>query len=169
MPNARTSARRRRVAAAIVLALALTAAVGALSFLLSRHAAEEGLRPDPNVQVGSAGNAADYDGAVDEGLLLFSINAEPVFASGTEPGNLLIENLKENRTRFTVALYRDDDGEKVYESGYLDPGQYIESAPLDAALPPGDYPCTARFSTYRLSDETPVGQADVGVTVRVAG
>lgn len=167
--NEHVQARRKRMGALVVLALLLIGLAAVLSYLASTYVKEEGLKPDPNVQVGSVANAMDYDGIVDEGLLLFSINATPVFASGTEPGNLLIENLKDNKTRFTVAIYRNDTGQKIYESGYLDPGQYIENAPLDVALPAGEYACTARFSTYRLSDETPIGQADVGVTVHVAG
>ena len=153
-----------------LLALAIVALVAVLLWLTSPDSARDGLQPDPNVQVGSiSGDFADLDKIVDEGMLTFSINSTPSFPSGTEPGNLMIENAEINNNRFTVAIYRNDTNEKIYESGYLDPGQYIENAPLSVDLEAGTYECTAQFSTYKLSDNTPIGQAAAEVKVYVQG
>lgn len=157
-------------ALAALLLLTIAALVAALWWLTGPNADRDGLQPDPNVQVGSiSGDFEDLDKIVDEGMLTFSINSTPSFPDGTSPGNLMIENAEINNNRFTVAIYRNDTNEKIYESGYLDPGQYIESAPLSADLDPGQYECTAQFSTYKLADNTPIGQAAAEVTVYVQG
>lgn len=155
---------------AVVLALLIAAGVAAFLWLTTPNPDRDGLVPDPNVKVGSlSGDFEDLDKIVDEGMLTFSINATPAFPSGTEPGNLMIENAEINNNRFTVAIYRNDTGEKIYESGYLDPGQYIEAAPLDVDLEAGVYECTAQFSTYKLADNTPIGQAAAEVKIYVQG
>ena len=157
-------------AIAVLLVLLIAAAIALFIWLTSPDPNRDGLQPDPNVQVGSlSGDFADLDKIVDEGMLTFSINATPAFADGASPGNLMIENAEINNNRFTVAIYRTDTGEKVYESGYLDPGQYIEEAPLDVDLDAGKYPCTAQFSTYKLSDNAPIGQAAAEITLYVQG
>lgn len=157
-------------ALAVLLVLLIAAAVALFIWLTSPDPNRDGLQPDPNVQVGSlSGDFADLDKIVDEGMLTFSINATPAFPDGASPGNLMIENAEINNNRFTVAIYRTDTGEKIYESGYLDPGQYIESAPLSVDLDAGKYPCTAQFSTYKLSDNTPIGQAAAEITLYVQG
>lgn len=64
-------------------------------------------------------------------MLTFSHNATPVMEDGKAEANLLIENPPDNGNRFTVTISREDTGEVIYQSGYLDPEQYIESVPLD--------------------------------------
>ena len=59
----------------------------------------------------------------------------------------MIENPPENGNRFTVAIYRRDTEEKIYQSGYLDPGQVMETAPLDAELAEGEYTVTGKTKT----------------------
>ena len=162
--------RRLWAIVAALLLLLIAAAIALFVWLTTPNPDRDGLQPDPNVRVGSlSGDFADLDKIVDEGMLTFSIYATPSFPDGASPGNLMIENAEINNNRFTVAIYRADTGEKVYESGYLDPGQYIEEAPLDVDLEPGKYPCTAQFSTYKLSDGTPIGQAAAEITVYVQG
>lgn len=155
---------------AALLALLTVALAAALLWFTTPNPDRDGLMPDPNVKVGSiSGDFADLDKIVDEGMLTFSINATPSFPDGTSPGNLMIENAEINNNRFTVSIYRNDTGEMIYESGYLDPGQYIEEAPLSVDLDEGVYECIARFSTYRLADNTPIGQAAAEVKIYVQG
>lgn len=156
--------RKRWILVIVLAVLAVLVAAGA--WYCSRPA--DPLAADPNVRVGSiTGNTEDLDKIVDEGMLTFSINSTPVFDNGTANGNLMIENSEINNNRFTVAITRDDTGETVYQSGALDPGQYVDDVPLDVALPAGEYACTATFSTYKLSDNSPIGQAAAGVTITV--
>lgn len=161
---------RKWVILAILLLLLIAAGVAAFIWITTPNADRDGMLPDANARVGSlSGDFEDLDKIVDEGMLTFSINVTPSFADGTSPGNLMIENAEINNNRFTCAIYRKDNGEKIYQSGYLDPGQYIENAPLDADLEKGTYPCTAYFETYKLSDNAPIGQAAAEITIYVQG
>ena len=164
--SAPTPNKRRTLLLAVLVVLLLAAVAASLWFC--NRPADEGLAPDPNVRVGSVtGSTADLDKIVDEGMLTFSINSTPVFDDGRSPGNLMIENPDINNNRFTVEITRDDTGETVYKSGALDPGQYIDGVPLDVNLTAGEYVCTATFSTFRLADDSPIGQAAAGIKITV--
>lgn len=169
-PEPPKKSQKKWVALAVLLLLLIAAGVAAFLWLTTPNADRDGMLPDANARVGSlSGDFEDLDKIVDEGMLTFSINVTPSFSDGTSSGNLMIENAEINNNRFTCAIYRKDNGEKIYQSGTLDPGQYIENAPLDADLEPGEYPCTAYFETYKLSDNTPIGQAAAEITVYVQG
>ena len=129
------------------------------------------MEPDGNVQIGTlsdpAGRQAELDDTVREGLLTFAINATPSMKDGKSAANLMIENPPENTNRFTVTIRRDDTGEEIYKSGYLDPEQYIEEVPLDQELPAGEYTCTAWFDAYRISDNAYIGRGAARITLYV--
>ncbi len=129
------------------------------------------LEPEGNVKRGTlndpAGRQAELDAIVEEGMLTFSINATPVMKHGQAAANFLIENPPNNGNRFTVTISREDTGETIYQSGYLDPEQYIEEANLDAELPPGEYSCLAYFDAYRISDNAYIGRAAARITLYV--
>ncbi len=130
-----------------------------------------GLKAEGNVKTGTlsdpAGRQAELDEIVREGLITFSINATPSLKTGDGEANLLIENPPDNGTRFTVTINRDDTGEEIYKSGYLDPEQYIDNTPLDVTLGKGEYPCTAYFDSYRISDSSYLGRAAAKITIYV--
>ena len=157
---------------AILLLLLLIGVIGAFSwwYRAAQPADGPGL-PDANARVGTladpAGRQAELDRMAEEGMLTFGINATPSFESGGAKGNLMIENPPENGNRFTVAIYRQDTEEKIYQSGYLDPGQVIETAPLDAELAAGEYPCVAYFDAYSLGDDSYLGRAGAEITVYI--
>ena len=73
--------------------------------------------------------------------------------------NWMIENPSNQGKLIRVEVWRDDTEEKIYETGAIPPGSYVESAPLDVSLPPGNYICTARFYAYKEEDESFIGQA----------
>ena len=162
----------------LLIILLLLAVIGALVWFFVLHPpAPAGLQADPNVQVGSnsmtqAEREAELNKLVDEGMLTFYINSTPMYSlSRPEQGcNWLIENPKENNNRFTVTITRDDTGDVVYQSGYLDPEQYIDVAPLKegVTLPKGEYSCTAIFSTYSLEEgHEPLGQGGALITLYI--
>ncbi|MBS4982613.1 MAG: hypothetical protein KH024_00370 [Hungatella hathewayi] len=154
----------------IVAILLLALLLGAVMLLLVRDRGpdrKEGLAYEANVVAGDIPGKSkeerqrELDSIVEEGMLAMSINATP---SGKGTGkdrsvNWLIENPGNQGKLIRVEVYRDDTGEKIYETGAIKPGSYVESAPPDVNLPVGEYDCTARFYTYRLETEEYIGQA----------
>ncbi len=163
------------IAVIILAAICCTAVLGgAIYFISSRRPVQEPypqLQPEARVQSGTlndpAGRQAELDAIVQEGMLTFSINATPSMKDGTSNANLLIENPPANGNRFTVTIHREDTGEEIYKSGYLDPEQYLEETPLDVELPKGEYGCVASFDAYRISDNAYIGRASARIVLYV--
>ncbi len=184
MTEEKTSRRGRRnhgnhantvvILLAIIICLAVTGGAGYLLYVQGNQVSKlqyPQLEPEGNVRSGTLSNPedrqAELDAIVREGMLSFSINATPVMKSGKDKANLLIENPASNGNRFTVCIEREDTGEKIYQSGYLDPEQYIEDAPLDVELPAGEYACVASFDAYRISDNAYIGRGQARITLYV--
>lgn len=175
MKRRRNHANLAVVAAAVLFCVAVVGGAGYFVYTHTRSSQAEAnlpqLEPEARVQSGTlhdpAGRQAELDALVKEGMLTFSINATPTMRDSQSEANLLIENPPDNGNRFVVTIHRDDTGEEIYQSGYLDPEQYIESAPLDAVLPAGEYPCTAYFDAYRISDNAYIGRAAAKIVLYV--
>ena len=175
------SRKRNRVSTAVITAAvicvvfsaALLTATGYLAYKSRSQPVVQypQLEPEARVQSGTlsdpAGRQAELDAMVQEGMLSFSINVTPFIDSVTGEANLLIENPPGNGNRFTVSISLEETGEEIYKSGYLDPEQYIETAPLDQALPAGEYPCLAYFDAYRMSDNAYIGRGTAKITLFV--
>lgn len=104
---------------------------------------------------------------VADSMMNVSINPTPVFPSGTEPGNLRIENIPGNSCSFTVTLIRSDTGDTILTTGVIDPGFYVENIPLDTPLPPGQYPCVAMFTGYDTETLKELGEAGTTLLLTV--
>lgn len=105
---------------------------------------------------------------VAEGMMNISINPTPVFKSGSEKGDLRIENIKANHYSYVVTITLDDSGEEVYKSGLLSPGYYIDKAKLSKNLPKGKYEATARFKAYKKENKKePIGAAAAKIQITV--
>ena len=152
------------------LALPLGALAAAVYFYIqgSRAAAKpEGLVYEANIVEGDIPGKSmeemqrELDSVVEEGMLAMSINATPFgrISGADRDINWMIENPSNQGKLIRVEIWRDDTGEKIYETGAIPPGNYVESAPLKVSLPPGEYQCTARFYAYREEDEAYIGQA----------
>ena len=109
----------------------------------------------------------ELDSVVEEGMLNMSMNITPSGkVTGSESDrsvNWLIENPSNQGKLIRVEISRDDTGEKIYETGAIRPGNYVESAPLEEKLPAGEYPCTAVFFAYQEDTEALIGQAAVKI------
>ena len=135
-----------------LLAAALTAGLFYLGYR-QREPEQEGLVYEGNIVAGDIPGKSreerqrELDAVVEEGMLAMTINATP---SGKTSGedrsvNWLIENPSNQGKLIRVEVWRDDTGEKIYETGAIPPGNYVENAPLLADLPAGEYSCTAKF------------------------
>ncbi len=159
----------------VVFCLGVAGAAGYYVLTYSREA-EARTTPEPlvaegNVKTGTLNDPEkrqqELNSVVEEGMMIFSINATPFMTDGKGKANLMVENPSNNGKRFTVTIQRDDTGEVIYKSGYLDPEQYIDEVPLDVELPKGEYACTAYFDAYRLSDDGYIGRAGAQITLYV--
>lgn len=166
---------RKRRFTVLVLALGLFCMAGAAAGVyLSRDKPAEkppGLVYESNVVMGDIPGKTpeerqrELDTVVEEGMLAMSMNATPSGkASGIDRNiNWLIENPSNQGKLIRVEVTRDDTGEKIYETGAIPPGSYVESAPPDQPLEAGVYECTAVFLAYREKSEEFVGQAAVKI------
>ena len=97
-------------------------------------------------------------GEVPEGEIRYYINKEPIFPSGYERGDVLLQNPESSMYALQFRFYLADGSSSapVYTSALLHPGQYIDGDKLDRYLPPGSYACTYTATAYDLADETVV-------------
>lgn len=109
----------------------------------------------------------EMDSFVEEGMLAMNMNITPSgkLSGSSRTVNWLIENPSNQGKLIRVEVTRDDTGEKIYETGAIRPGNYVESAPLDVELPAGVYECTAVFLAYGVETEELIGQAAVKITL----
>ena len=151
----------------LLVVLAILAGAAVILLIRSRPPQKiEGLAYEVNVVAGDipgkskAERQKELDSIVEEGMLAMSINATPCGkTTGADRSiNWLIENPSNQGKLIRVEVWRDDTAEKIYETGAIPPGNYVEAAPLSVELPPGEYRCTARFYAYK-EDETYIGQA----------
>ena len=96
----------------------------------------------------------------------YEINAKPVFESWDAEGDLKIENPSRNLYLMAVELVQDD-GQVVFRSGYIRPGQKLEQAALDVRLAPGDHPLTALICAVDPQTLELLGILEQPVTVRI--
>lgn len=104
---------------------------------------------------------------VAESMMNVSINPTPVFPSGTQAGNVRIENIPGNSCSFTVTVVRSDTGETILTTGIIDPGYYVEYVELDTPLPKGEYSCVAVFTGYDTQTLEQLGQAGTTLLLTV--
>ncbi|WP_165252080.1 flagellar protein FliS [Adlercreutzia sp. ZJ304] len=130
---------------------------------------------DPNAQTGQAPYKseeemqAELDRVVEEGMFNISIASVIEFADGTSSGTAYIENVPGNRYNMQVTITDDNSGDVLYESGVLQPNQFIESIVLVKDLEAGTYPATATFTALDPTTYDQVGQAAAKITLNVAG
>lgn len=70
-------------------------------------------------------------------------------------------NPEQNGCYFVISVIIDETGETIYESKYLKPGQHLYEVELLRALEVGKYQATLHYSTYSMTDLTPMNGADV--------
>ena len=109
---------------------------------------------------------AELNRRVSEGELAISINSVLEFETGASEGLLRIENSAKNHYTMVVEMYLNDTGERIYQSGGIKPGYFLEKARLDQELPQGDYPVTVHFKAYDEKDDY-MGEANAETIVRI--
>jgi len=171
----RTKSRWSGLRVILLLAFCCAVSAGAGIFFSYKNAPREpegGLVYEANVVSGDIPGKSreerqrEMDSMVEEGMLAMSMNITPSGkVSDGRMINWLIENPSNQGKLIRVEITRDDTGEKIYETGAIRPGSYVESAPLNVELSAGIYECTAVFLAYREETEALIGQAAVKVTL----
>ena len=171
-----SSSRKRRFRAMAFILLAICCTAGAAAGVcLSRQraapASRQGLAYEANVVSGDIPGKTreqrqkELDSVVEEGMLAMSMNVTP-FGKVTGKDcsvNWMIENPSNQGKLIRVEVTLDDTGEKIFETGAIRPGNYLESGPLMASLPAEEYSCTAVFLAYQEESENLIGQAAVKI------
>lgn len=106
---------------------------------------------------------------VDDSELAVSINSTISFPSGKEKGYIRIENSESNHYLLVVEMYRKDNGDRIYFSGAMEPGYYVEQDKLEKNLSKGVYEVEVHFKAYNLKTENYVGETVLDTTVQVLG
>ena len=84
----------------------------------------------------------------DESTFSFEINSRPIFKDGKSQGNLRIANTPYNKYAINVEIKLDSNGKSVFNSGKINPNNYIEYAKLTKKLKAGEYDATAVINAY---------------------
>ena len=160
---------RKRVL--IILLLLVSLGIGGWLFLK-----QDGFRFDSAAEDGSLDGLTKeqiqelMNDKVEEGQFMISINTQPVFADGKSEGTLRIENSPQNRYLMIVKIYRYEgrkQGELLYESGAIKPGNKIETARLKVELPKGEYPVIVYFEGYDEKSRDYVGKAGSELSILI--
>lgn len=162
--------RKNKLLAALCAACVLAAAAGVY---LALRSPSDSLELDENANIGLlpgidvAQRQAELQELLDESMIVFTINTNPVFENGGSEGNLMLENPVNNAKLLVVELYLDETEELIYKTKALPAGSYIENVRLDKLLEPGNYPATAYFKAYREDDHSYIGQVGAALTIHV--
>ena len=100
-------------------------------------------------------------------MINISCNTAPYFKDGKSEGNVMLVNELNNLYPQKVEFYRNDTGEKIYESKAIAVGSKIERAKLDVELPAGEYECTAYFSNLDPDSGATLGVAGAIITITI--
>lgn len=74
-------------------------------------------------------------------------------------GWLFYNSWLDDQNKLVVEMIRKDTSETIYQTGAMDPGNYLEQDRLDVDLPKGDYPVSIHFRNYDRKSEQFVGEA----------
>lgn len=96
---------------------------------------------------------------VEEGSFQININSELSFEEGSSKGDMRILNSPNNHYLLVVEMYLKEDNKRIYKSGAIEPGYYIEQDMLDVKLEKGDYPVNIHFKNYDVKSEQFIGEA----------
>ena len=164
--------RGRKAAMLLLAAAALLAALAvAATFAKCSAPADDGM--EPNVVVGTMEGYSDEELAamlakkVDEGMIAFSLNTSMLVEGLGSQTSIKFENPPNNAKLTKLELVLDETGERIYQTGYLAPGSYVDADELDVQLPAGVHTCTAYISSYDQETKKYLGEAACAVTVTV--
>lgn len=109
-------------------------------------------------------SVAEHIDSVPEGEIRYLINKRMMFENAYSQGTVMLENPESCGYDLKFSVY-NPQGELIYVSPMLKPGQYIEKDKLAAVVKAGEYTCSYSAQAY-LAEEI-IGQVTGIVTVTV--
>lgn len=166
--------KERKIKRIVILVLAMGCLAGALYLYQSSFIErEQRMARDSDAKRGSLEGLSDKEieelmnQKAEEGSLMISITRELKFPSGRGKGKVQIENSASNRYLMVVEMYRKESGERIYRSGALEPGYYLEYDRLEGNLSRGVYPVEIHFLAYDMESEEYIGKSVVEGEVEI--
>ena len=86
--------------------------------------------------------------SVPDGEIRYLINKRIVFEDKYSLGNIMLENPSSCNYDIKIVIFKDD-GEMIYTSPLVKPGQYLERDKLSTVLKSGEYNCSYSAQAYR--------------------
>ena len=105
---------------------------------------------------------------LDNSMIAFSVNTNPVFNNGSAEGNLMIENPEHNAKLLVAEIRLNGTNELIYTSKAILPGSYIEKAKLNKSLEKGSYEAMVQFLAYSEDSNEFIGQTAAGIHITIA-
>ncbi len=86
--------------------------------------------------------------SVPEGEIRYLINKRIIFENSYSLGSVMLENPESCRYDIKFVIYKDD-GEMIYTSPMIKPGQCLEKDKLSAVVKAGEYNCSYSAQAYQ--------------------
>lgn len=88
---------------------------------------------------------------VPEGEIRYLINKRIMFENSYSLGNVMLENPESCQYDIKFVIYKDD-GEMIYTSPMIKPGQCLEKDKLSTVVKAGEYNCSYSAQAYQNGD-----------------
>ena len=89
--------------------------------------------------------------SVPEGEIRYLINKRIMFENSYSLGNVMLENPESCQYDIKFVIYKDD-GEMIYTSPMIKPGQCLEKDKLSTLVKAGEYNCSYSAQAYQNGD-----------------
>lgn len=89
--------------------------------------------------------------SVPEGEIRYLINKRIMFENSYSLGNVMLENPESCQYDIKFVIYKDD-GEMIYTSPMIKPGQCLEKDKLSTVVKVGEYNCSYSAQAYQNGD-----------------
>ena len=93
-------------------------------------------------------NVEEHITSVPEGEIRYLINKRMTFEDSYAQGSVMLENPASCEYDLKFSIY-SPDGELIYASPMIKPGQYLETDKLTAVVKAGEYACSYSAQAYK--------------------
>lgn len=110
------------------------------------------------------GDEIEHITEIPDGEIRYLINKKVRFENPYSTGNFMFENPQVCDYDIVFVVY-DSDGEEIYKSPMIKPGQYLEEDKLSAVVKSGTYDCSYSAEAYSAGEF--IGEINGVITITV--